>query len=376
MQALLEVKAGGGGGVKEEEEELEWLSNKDAFPAVETMAPAAGARPRKRGKRGAASSATGRRRCRHCGTEKTPQWREGPEGPHTLCNACGVRHRAGRLLPEYRPLSSPTFRPELHSNCHRRVLAMRRRHEERDSAKALAAGEEKKRAGQEMAETMTAFSGDQELVETTRAFSCRRPRTTGLRRPRRVVGWNTSPPPSPRAPASGGATNSIHLWRSAMAQRVAASAGPPIAGGAPWDEVGLGVSGGGLVKRPPLGPQLAPASAPTLGKRHCGVEEMTRQALASPGLRVCWNCGAEQTPPAPTAAKPATGQQPIGMEKTPRASAAMPAGQLLCGSRGAKKTPHAPAIKPAASVVELLREHRETKNRLRAQEIKPEAAAE
>lgn len=29
--------------------------------------------------------------CRQCGTHNTPQWRMGPEGPRTLCNACGVR---------------------------------------------------------------------------------------------------------------------------------------------------------------------------------------------------------------------------------------------------------------------------------------------
>eukprot|EP00884_Botryococcus_braunii_P014679 jgi/Botrbrau1/23211/Bobra.0041s0055.1 len=29
--------------------------------------------------------------CTTCGTTKTPQWREGPLGPKTLCNACGVK---------------------------------------------------------------------------------------------------------------------------------------------------------------------------------------------------------------------------------------------------------------------------------------------
>lgn len=29
--------------------------------------------------------------CTQCGTTKTPQWREGPLGPKTLCNACGVK---------------------------------------------------------------------------------------------------------------------------------------------------------------------------------------------------------------------------------------------------------------------------------------------
>ncbi|GFR42489.1 hypothetical protein Agub_g3284 [Astrephomene gubernaculifera] len=31
--------------------------------------------------------------CRECGATSTPQWREGPEGPRTLCNRCGVRYK-------------------------------------------------------------------------------------------------------------------------------------------------------------------------------------------------------------------------------------------------------------------------------------------
>ncbi|XP_040383943.1 GATA transcription factor 7-like, partial [Oryza brachyantha] len=143
LQALLdnagmEAAARGGGEAEEEEEEeeeLEWLSNKDAFPTVETMAPApavvvvverkkvARRGPRPQGPNAAAEGEG--LQCRHCGTTKTPQWREGPEGRRTLCNACGVRYRSGRLVPEYRPLNSPTFSPELHSNLHRRVLQLR-----------------------------------------------------------------------------------------------------------------------------------------------------------------------------------------------------------------------------------------------------------
>ncbi|KAL6634837.1 hypothetical protein ACP70R_027508 [Stipagrostis hirtigluma subsp. patula] len=71
----------------------------------------------------------GDRRCSHCGVQKTPQWRAGPEGAKTLCNACGVRYKSGRLLPEYRPACSPTFVSSLHSNSHRKVLEMRRKKE-------------------------------------------------------------------------------------------------------------------------------------------------------------------------------------------------------------------------------------------------------
>lgn len=66
------------------------------------------------------------RKCQHCGADKTPQWRAGPSGPKTLCNACGVRYKSGRLVPEYRPANSPTFSPEFHSNSHRKIVEMRK----------------------------------------------------------------------------------------------------------------------------------------------------------------------------------------------------------------------------------------------------------
>lgn len=178
-----------------EEEELEWLSNKDIFPSVETFVDILSENPgslpkshspvsvlensttssnsggsghsgtndglimsycrslhvpvkkrsnyqrRRRDDLGVhlcwwsqenlkrakiARSTTLGRKCQHCGAEKTPQWRAGPLGPKTLCNACGVRFKSGRLVPEYRPASSPTFSNVLHSNSHRKVLEMRK----------------------------------------------------------------------------------------------------------------------------------------------------------------------------------------------------------------------------------------------------------
>ncbi|KAM1118346.1 hypothetical protein FF1_042584 [Malus domestica] len=64
-------------------------------------------------------------RCTHCASEKTPQWRAGPMGPKTLCNACGVRYKSGRLVPEYRSAASPTFVLTQHSNSHRKILELR-----------------------------------------------------------------------------------------------------------------------------------------------------------------------------------------------------------------------------------------------------------
>ncbi|KAL5228268.1 hypothetical protein ABZP36_016533 [Zizania latifolia] len=80
------------------------------------------------------------RRCLHCETDTTPQWRTGPMGPKTLCNACGVRYKSGRLVPEYRPAASPTFVVSKHSNSHRKVLELRRQKEVHHQPHAAAAG--------------------------------------------------------------------------------------------------------------------------------------------------------------------------------------------------------------------------------------------
>ena len=95
----------------------------------------------------AAGDEGGVRRCTHCASEKTPQWRSGPLGPKTLCNACGVRFKSGRLMPEYRPAASPTFVLTQHSNSHRKVMELRRQKElilirgtHRDAAAGSAGG--------------------------------------------------------------------------------------------------------------------------------------------------------------------------------------------------------------------------------------------
>ncbi|PAN16184.1 hypothetical protein PAHAL_3G043200 [Panicum hallii] len=69
---------------------------------------------------------TAEKLCKHCGSSETPQWSEGAKGPRTLRNACGVRNRQGRLLPEYRPQASPTFEAE-HASSHSGVLELRRK---------------------------------------------------------------------------------------------------------------------------------------------------------------------------------------------------------------------------------------------------------
>ncbi|KAK1312494.1 GATA transcription factor 9 [Acorus calamus] len=94
---------------------------------LSTTKTSAASSPKKR-----EAASTEGRKCRHCLTEKTPQWRTGPMGPKTLCNACGVRYKSGRLVPEYRPAASPTFVLSKHSNSHRKVLELRRQKEEEE----------------------------------------------------------------------------------------------------------------------------------------------------------------------------------------------------------------------------------------------------
>uniref|UniRef100_A0A0A9ERW1 GATA-type domain-containing protein n=1 Tax=Arundo donax TaxID=35708 RepID=A0A0A9ERW1_ARUDO len=98
---------------------------KDTPPALQAQPSSAS--PQSAGSASAASAEG--RRCLHCETDKTPQWRTGPMGPKTLCNACGVRYKSGRLVPEYRPAASPTFVMSKHSNSHRKVLELRRQNE-------------------------------------------------------------------------------------------------------------------------------------------------------------------------------------------------------------------------------------------------------
>ncbi|CAK7902395.1 hypothetical protein CAAN1_07S02498 [[Candida] anglica] len=56
-------------------------------------------------------------KCRHCGSEKSPEWRRGPEGKQTLCNACGLFFsklarkygpgRAAEIMKERRLVANP-----------------------------------------------------------------------------------------------------------------------------------------------------------------------------------------------------------------------------------------------------------------------------
>ncbi|ORX43488.1 hypothetical protein DM01DRAFT_1340761 [Hesseltinella vesiculosa] len=44
------------------------------------------------------SSANTNKQCSYCHSKTTPMWRRGPEGAGTLCNACGVKWKNGKLI--------------------------------------------------------------------------------------------------------------------------------------------------------------------------------------------------------------------------------------------------------------------------------------
>ncbi|KAL0318382.1 UNVERIFIED_CONTAM: GATA transcription factor 12 [Sesamum angustifolium] len=107
------------------------MSSSSESDVATTVGKKSSTKPAGQKKKEVPESSTGGegRKCLHCATDKTPQWRTGPMGPKTLCNACGVRYKSGRLVPEYRPAASPTFVLTKHSNSHRKVLELRRQKE-------------------------------------------------------------------------------------------------------------------------------------------------------------------------------------------------------------------------------------------------------
>jgi len=40
------------------------------------------------------------KQCLYCGRNQTPMWRRGPAGNQTLCNACGLQWKYGKILQD------------------------------------------------------------------------------------------------------------------------------------------------------------------------------------------------------------------------------------------------------------------------------------
>ncbi|KAG0213730.1 hypothetical protein BGX28_003674 [Mortierella sp. GBA30] len=71
-------------------------------PVKKSLGAAGGSGGISAAKRGAGSSsnATSQKRCGYCGCTSTPMWRRGPHGPSTLCNACGVKWKHGKIMQD------------------------------------------------------------------------------------------------------------------------------------------------------------------------------------------------------------------------------------------------------------------------------------
>lgn len=49
---------------------------------------------------GSGSSHSSQKKCGYCSCTTTPMWRRGPHGPSTLCNACGVKWKHGKIMQD------------------------------------------------------------------------------------------------------------------------------------------------------------------------------------------------------------------------------------------------------------------------------------
>ncbi|CAO3572795.1 unnamed protein product [Mortierella alpina] len=49
---------------------------------------------------GPSSSHSSQKKCGYCSCTTTPMWRRGPHGPSTLCNACGVKWKHGKIMQD------------------------------------------------------------------------------------------------------------------------------------------------------------------------------------------------------------------------------------------------------------------------------------
>ncbi|KAG0285466.1 hypothetical protein BGZ96_010282 [Linnemannia gamsii] len=56
-------------------------------------------------------SSSTQKKCSYCDSVSTPMWRRGPNGPGTLCNACGVKWKHGKILEDASEKATPVAKP-------------------------------------------------------------------------------------------------------------------------------------------------------------------------------------------------------------------------------------------------------------------------
>ncbi|KAK8970687.1 GATA transcription factor 1 [Platanthera guangdongensis] len=75
-----------------------------------------------------------KRKCKQCGTEETSQWRAGPDGMKSLCNACGLRYRkSDKRARDNRQSRSATSSADAQSNSNRKAKETRHQTYDGDS---------------------------------------------------------------------------------------------------------------------------------------------------------------------------------------------------------------------------------------------------
>lgn len=95
----------GGGGALLGRPNMEPGQSGTSYPQPGTCFEACDGLPPKqqKGKRGRKPVDYSSTYCLHCGTSETPEWRRGPAGPRTLCNACGLQFAKKVKEAEQRP---------------------------------------------------------------------------------------------------------------------------------------------------------------------------------------------------------------------------------------------------------------------------------
>ncbi|KAH7043736.1 hypothetical protein BKA57DRAFT_114005 [Linnemannia elongata] len=87
----------------------EAVVNKPLAPVKKTPAPAPAPTPVTAA--AATVSSSNQKKCSYCDSVSTPMWRRGPKGPGTLCNACGVKWKHGKILEDPSEKATPVAKP-------------------------------------------------------------------------------------------------------------------------------------------------------------------------------------------------------------------------------------------------------------------------
>ncbi|KAK5809230.1 hypothetical protein F5H01DRAFT_370221 [Linnemannia elongata] len=87
----------------------EAVVSKPLAPVKKTPAPAPAPTPVTAA--AATVSSSNQKKCSYCDSVSTPMWRRGPKGPGTLCNACGVKWKHGKILEDPSEKATPVAKP-------------------------------------------------------------------------------------------------------------------------------------------------------------------------------------------------------------------------------------------------------------------------